>query len=310
MRDRLGTDRLRSAVLDRPLTLEDLMAANALADWFGMACSTFSAWGSLTDDGQTITARNLDFPSTTIMERSQIVLIYRGDGKTEPWIGITWPGMIGVYTAMSRAGVTITMHDARGLKPSETIGFTPRSLILREALEKASAHNFADDVRAVLESRRVMVGNNIHVSAPLGTDGRPPAVVFEYDANSQGSGVTVRDSAANAPALSEALWCTNHQRLRTPPQQCWRYEQIQKQLGQLAAAGEKLDVAAAQELIRGVKTDITLHTVCFVPNTKTIHVQIPAISDKTVEFDLDQWLRRPIDATAHRAQTDSERSAP
>ena len=46
IRDKLGPDGLRSKSLGRDFTLEDLLAANALADWFSMlACSSFSAWG-------------------------------------------------------------------------------------------------------------------------------------------------------------------------------------------------------------------------------------------------------------------------
>lgn len=301
VQDRLGPDKLRSEVLDRPLKLEDLMVANALADWFGMTCSTFSVWGPLSADGQTITARNLDFPSTSIMERQQLVVIRRGEEKTRSWIGVTWPALIGVYTAMNDAGVTMLVHDAPGLSPSEAVGFTPRSLILREALEQASPESFAGDVRRVLESRRVMVGNNVHVSGPL-TDSAPPAVVFEYDANAQSAGVTLRTAETGGAALENALWCTNHLRLRRPPQECPRYELLEQRLTQMTRSGEQLDLSSALRLIRAVKQDMTLHSVCFVPHRKTMYVNIPAISETVVEFNLEEWLKRSPDPSAPTAE--------
>ncbi|MFH1748695.1 MAG: hypothetical protein ABIG44_16800 [Planctomycetota bacterium] len=78
VRDRLGADGFRSRKLGRRLKLADCLAANTLADWFGMLCSTFSVWRTLTSDEQTLTARNLDFPATGGMDRAQFVLIYRG----------------------------------------------------------------------------------------------------------------------------------------------------------------------------------------------------------------------------------------
>jgi len=289
MQERIGAENLRSEVLERELKIEDLMVANALADWFGMMCSTFSAWGSLTINRQTITARNLDFPSTRIMERAQLVVIYRGNAQSHSWVGVSWPGMIGIYTGMNSAGVAMLMHDAAGLPPSEVAGFTPRALILREALEAARAEHFAEDVRRVFQSRHVLVGNNIHVSGPL-LDGRAPAVAFEYDGNARDAGVSVRTVETGGTAL----WCTNHMRLRRPPGECWRYKELTEQLGRLAEDGRKLDATLALELIRRVGQDTTLHSVCFVPHKKTMYVSIPAINDRVVELKLDEWLKRPI----------------
>jgi len=292
MRDRLGPEKLRSAILDRPLQLEDLMAANALADWFGMMCSTFSAWGPLTADGRTLTARNLDFPNTTSMSRGQIVIIRHAHEKTPAWIGVAWPATIGAYTAMNASGVTMLIHDANGMAPSEVLGFTPRSLTLRTALESATAENYPGDVQRVLASHRVLIGNNIHVSGPRAAD-RQPAVVFEYDANTKDHGVTARTAAGDTDVLESGLWCTNHLRLRRTPRECWRYDRLRQGLRRVADGGEKLTPQSALALIRDVRQEITLHSVCLVPDRKIMYVLIPAISENVVEFDLDEWLKRP-----------------
>ncbi|MBU0641096.1 MAG: hypothetical protein KKB50_19730 [Planctomycetes bacterium] len=291
MRARIGAERCRSERLGRPLRVDDLMITNALADWHGMLCSTFSAWGALTEDGQTITARNLDFPSTPTMRKEQLVLIYHGGRHRKSWIGVTWPSLIGVYTAMNSDGVSMLMHDAGGLPPTHADGFTPRSLILREALEAAQAETFVADVRRALTGRRVMVGNNIHVSAPV-REGRPPAVVFEYDANSREDGVTERFARHNDAALPNALWCTNHMRLRRAPRECERFARLEAALSAAARAGSRIGPATAQDVIGRVRQDTTLHTAVFWPARRTMHVSIPSVSDLVVEFKLDEWLAR------------------
>lgn len=335
VRDRLGEANVRSRRLGRALDVEDLMVVNTLADLRGALCSSFSAWGTLTADGQPLTARNLDYPAAGGMERAQLILVHHGDGQHVPWIAVTWPGLIGVYTAMNREGVTLTIHDAWGLPASHAAGFTPRALGLRDALEAAKAATFLDDVRRVFEQRRVMVGNNIHASAPLAPH-RPPAAIFEYDANRRDGGVTVRfadpkeprvtsdaktktkrkgaedkkggpraanGTAGNAdagePATSlDFVCCTNHLRVRREPRNCERYGKLTAALAELAQSGKKLDPAAAIQLIHSVRQRTTLHTVCFAPGRKMMYVHIPALQNKVVEFHAEEWLSRPIGPAA------------
>ena len=289
VRDRLGEQACYSEKLGRTLRLEDLMIANTMADWFGFLCSSFSAWGSLTADGETITARNLDFPYTPSMIRAQIVLVRRNEAGRRSWIGVTWPGLIGVYTGFNDAGVTMLMHDAAGLPSSESVGFTPRSLTTREALEHARPESFLDDALAVLRSHRVLVGNNIHVSGPRGTLAAP-AAVFEYDANARDNGVTVRKASDHDAALANALWCTNHMCLRRDPVESWRYEKLDEQLRALANRKTTIDAARAFDIIENVRQRTTLHTVVLELAKRRLHLRVPAINDQTVTFNFADWL--------------------
>lgn len=291
VRDRLGAPP-RSRLLDRELKLEDLMAVNALADWFGMFCSTLTVWGMRTADGLPLTARNLDFPHNESMARAQIVKIHHASRGRSGYIEVSWPGLVGVYTAMNADGVGVFMHDAPGLAPSHANGFTPRSIILDEALAAAGADTYIEDVARVLRSRRVLVGNNIHVSGPLHV-GAQPAAVFEYDSNERGLGVTVRLADATDAGRGEALWCTNHQRARQPAADCRRYTVISGELEKLAASAMRLDPAAAIELIRYARQEATLHTVATQPHEHKMFVFIPAISERFVAFDLDDWRDLP-----------------
>jgi hypothetical protein len=287
MVDRLGSERVRSTILGRAIVVEDLLTVNAFADFHCVMCSSFSAWGAMTESGQTITGRNLDFPKTEVMERRQVVIARRGEAGRHGWIGVSWPGLIGVYTAMNDAGVTILMHDAPGLPRSGTDAFTARSLILREALEDAGSQHFLADVRRVLEKRRVMVGNNIHVSGPRnGAD--VPAGVFEYDGNARDGGVWLRQADQSAVAARDFLVATNQMRCRQPPGQCERYRTLSDSLESTA----RVDSAAAFRMLNAVRQDDTLHSVVCLPDAGEIRVQIPALTTKLVDFRVREWLNR------------------
>ena len=238
------------------------------------------------------------------MAEAQLVVIYRGAGGTHSWVGVTWPGMVGVFTAMNDAGVTVLMHDARGLPNSQSSGFTPRALILRQALEAAGVESYVADVQRVFQQCHVMVGNNIHVSGPQQA-GQPSAAVFEYDGNRRDGGVSVRLAEHNEAGFANALWCTNHMCLRKEPVDSDRFERLSRRLSELARERATLDLTAALKLIREVRQRSTLHSVVFEPARRRMHVHIPAVLDRAVEIRLDEWLSRPIGKTPATAKPDS-----
>ena len=287
--DRLG-EQFRSQKLDRELTLDDLLVANAMADLLHVGCSTFSVWGRLTGDGQTITGRNLDFPYTAPMAKAQIVMARHGASADDGWVGVTWPGLVGVYTAMNSRGVTIALHDAPGLPLSDALGFTPRSITLRMALERAAPATFAGDIQSILCANRVRVGNNIHASAPCGK-GHPTAAVYEYDGNPRDKGVQMRLPAEDE-LTAGCLCCTNHMRLRKPPSACRRYERLEAVISGLRERSEKLDIAAAFQLLKDVRQSQTLHSVVFEPARRHMHVLIPAVQESAIDVNVGEWLDR------------------
>lgn len=297
VRDRIG-QRFRSEKLDRELGLDDLLTANIMADMLGMACSSFSVWGPFTADGQTLTGRNLDFPFTPAMIKSQIVVVRHAETGDGGWVGVTWPGLVGAYTAMNARGVTIAMHDAPGLTLSDPLGATPRSLTLRLALESAKPETFAKDIEQVLAAHRVRVGNNIHTSAPV-TGSRPPAAVFEWDGNPREHGVQVR-----LPATSDwqatALCCTNHMRTRRDARPCERYTKFSAAFDEARAQGAKIGVEQAFALLRDVGQRSTLHSVVFEPAAGKMHVLISALQPTAIDIDVRERLRQRTE-TARKA---------
>jgi hypothetical protein len=295
VRDRLGASGARSPKLNRALTIDDLKLVNLLSDWRGTLCSSFSAWGQRTRDGQTLTARNLDYFHTPGVRRGQIVLIHRGEANAQPWISITWPGFIGVYTAMNADGVTLSLHDAAGLAPSDPTRLVPRSLALRAALEAAAGQSAIEDVRRVLRKSPVLVGANIHVSTPF-TPGRPAAAVFEHDGNNRDKHLAMRLPDDNQTSPAQTLCCTNHMRKRRAASDCSRYQTLTAHLAARASAQTPLDAAAALHAIGLVARDTTLHTVVFLPDRRTLLVVVPGVHERPVTFDLNQWLQRPLES--------------
>lgn len=305
--DRIGA-KFRSEKLDRMLTVDDLLVANTIADLFGEKCSSFSVWGDLTEDGQTLTARNLDFPSTPTMARGAIVVI-RALPDGHGWASLTWPGMVGVVTAMSDRGVCIAMHDANALHPNaRTYGFKPRAITLRKALEAAKPESFVDDIAGVFRKSPVYCGNNIHTSRPMlpGNDA-PPAAVLEYDGNARDAGVTIRGPAA--PSQLAALWCTNDVRTRQEPRKCWRFDKISKQLDEWNAAHSKVDVEKAFGLLHEIRQEISLHSVVFTPADRTMRIRIPGQIEGTATIRLADWLKRPRVANTGQAAAGASSAA-
>jgi hypothetical protein len=85
---------------------------------------------------------------------------------------------------------------------------------------------------------------------------------------------------------------------------------LSTELSRLAQEGRKLDPAGALRVIGTVRQDTTLHAVCLVPHSKTMHVCIPAISEESVEFKLEEWLRRPIGSAQAGSHAPSKGNQP
>jgi len=301
---KLGHDGLYQTDLGRPMTLEDLKAANTLADWHAFYCSTFSVWGKMHDQGQIATARNLDFYRLPGIVEQQMVMVHKpSKAGRKMWVSITWAGMIGCYTGMNEEGVTITMHDCRPGPPSVSSGFVPRSLALRDAIETASAASALDDVEQILRARPTMFGNNIHVSSPF-TGKDIPAAVFEYDPNRKRDGGVTRRTADPDTGLpsSKSMICTNHYLLRTQPIVCERFDTIRASLLSLALDGKGVDRRTAFGIMHQVsqRSDgvLTAHTVYMLPNSRELYLS-PATATQSAPTE-NVWRVRLDDLFASK----------
>jgi hypothetical protein len=305
--DQVGEASIMLERLGRPMDIHDLAALNTLADWNPSACSTFAAWGPATVDGGTIVARNLDYFNLPGIAAEQIIVAYVDSGDSKrPFVSVTWPGLIGVYTGMNADGLFVATHDAPGGKAFEASEWVPRSLMLRRVLEQVPVNGAASAARELLAASPTLRGNNFLLAWPY-TEGAVPAVVFEYDGREDiEGGVTVRDADSLKNGTPKyTIACTNHYRVRGEPAPCDRYQsmidKLDRRLGHAAkknaTSAGKIGADDAFEIIKATAVRGTIHTVIALPNAKTMEIHFATDEKNAAEtpglrFELSALLRK------------------
>jgi hypothetical protein len=298
-------DKATIQALARPIRYEDVVAMNCIPDSTRMGCSSFAAWGDLTKRGATLSGRNLDWHRIPALSGSGIAIAYVSRQKTEKsWVSITWPGYVGCLTGMNADGITLSMHDVPAGPPSVPGGFTPRGLILREAIESATGDGprAMKKIGGVLEKRVTCVGNNIPVSSPFKDARHPPSGVFEFDGdveNQHGFELVVPKIEGGGDKFFQV--CTNHYCERARPSACDRFQKMLQRLRSLKRDGKTMDVKQAWEVLRSVAFRNgpleTYYSVIFEPNARRMNVAFgsggkPAPDCTPVTLDLAELLAR------------------
>jgi len=145
-----------------------------------VGCTSFGAWGRVTEGGHLITGRNFDWEAAEVFSRDRVVILCEPDGGI-PFASVSWAGMAGVVSGMNRAGVSVTINGAPSNLPNETA--TPVAMVARDLLQRA--HNLAEALE-ILRRARVFVstlwlvgsradGRSIVVEkTPMATEVREP----------------------------------------------------------------------------------------------------------------------------------------
>lgn len=316
---RLG-DKTTVKALGRKLELRDLVGTNCVADSSRFGCSSFAAWGPMTQNGHTIAGRNFDWYIFDALVDSQMIVVQLPEpgNKALGWVSVTWPGSIGCFTGMNAEGVCVSLHDAAGGRPTKAIGFTPRVLALRDAIEAARAETAIQDITNIFRDKTVVIGNNVPVvtdyqSKRAHRTAKGPFTVFEYDGNLDNEeGVTVRtvrstydqrrrDLAVQGGGFFEI--CTNHYRKRSAPSECDRYATMDMKLKELAESKKGLETSGAWKILRSVGRPsedvpglLTYHSVVFEPHVRKMHVAFcnngkAAPAHKPMELDVNKLLQ-------------------
>jgi predicted choloylglycine hydrolase len=164
---------------------------HALQDLKLGGCTSFAVWGDKSEDGSLILGRNLDFYVGDDFAKDKIVAFVRPN-KGNPFMMVTWSGMIGVLSGMNIEGLTVTINSAKTKIP--LIAKTPISILTREILQYAST---IDEAIAIARKRKVFVSESIMVGSAKDNK----AILIEVSPDGMG----IYDVANN-----NQLICSNH----------------------------------------------------------------------------------------------------
>ncbi|HYF50464.1 MAG TPA: C45 family autoproteolytic acyltransferase/hydrolase [Planctomycetota bacterium] len=278
MEAKLGSAGAVSKVLGRPMTRKDLNAMNAIADYFGPACSGFSVWDKRSADGGVLHARTLDFPIGARAVAGQVIVASEAlpdRGKDRParmaFVAIGWPGLIAQYTGMNADGLVVCIHDGYNTKagdPGE--GYAARGVLLRRVLETVNPADGdpAKTAAKLAEERPVACGNLFHLSWPAAAAKKheqTPSAVLEFDSSEKKVEIVRMDK-------SGTLVLTNHFRVHNRAVACERFGSITKGAELLENNGKAVGITEARKLLMSAEQPIAAHSIYFQPDKAMLHV--------------------------------------
>lgn len=132
---------------------------HALQDLALVGCTSFAAWGNMTDDGELIIGRNFDFYAGDEFSEEKIIAFVNPQ-KGQKFMMVTWAGMIGVVSGMNKKGLTITINAGSSDIPGKAT--TPISILAREILQYATT---IEEAVKIAKSRKVFVSESILVGS-------------------------------------------------------------------------------------------------------------------------------------------------
>jgi hypothetical protein len=276
---RLGADGMKSKVLERAYTRKDIAAVNVIADYFGPACSGFTAWGSRTEGGVVIHGRNLDFPIGRKPIADQVLFISDPLPKRDAsparlqWICLGWPGLIVQFSGMNSSGLVACVHDGYNVNPGDKgTGYVPRGLLLRRILECVDPAQTepAEAAAKLVAAKPTACGNLFHLSWPGAAAKKyteTPSAVLEFDPADQTPKIRRMDG-------SDTLVVTNHFRVLNKPVTCDRFTKITDGLELLKKAERKIGQGEAQKLLMAAEQPVAAHSIYFYPDSLEFRIAL------------------------------------
>ena len=132
---------------------------HALNNYSLVGCTSFSAWGNNTKDGNIIHARNFDFYFGDDFAKEKVLLMIQPDSGYA-FVSYSWPGMMGVVSGMNEEGVAITINASMSSPP--TSAKLPISILIRETLQFSK--NLEEAVHYI-KSKKIFVSESIMISS-------------------------------------------------------------------------------------------------------------------------------------------------
>lgn len=285
-------------VANRPISVDDLLLANAFDAIRSFGCSGFTVWGHSAGEAGLITARNFDFSLISSSATTPRILVRSPSGKRSV-ATIAPPGYIGAFTGVNEDGVCAFMHDGDGPQLQTPSGkYTPLALALKNLLESAAP----DQALSVAEKNLRAIAPYpfsymARIVAPRQKDqSSPPARVFRVDAKGFGE-----NSANGSMCLT-----TNHYLPAldgvTGSGSAARYDRLAR-LTQSPMTPETTWQALLAVAAADPRNTATLHSIVVYPEQRRLEVAFatttgaftPAPMNKPVRVTFEELFDRKAD---------------
>jgi len=172
---------------------------HALQNMKMVGCTSFSAWGDKTENGDIIVGRNFDFFVGDEFAKNKIICFMKPQ-KGYKFAFVTWGGMIGVVSGMNEKGLTVTINAAKSQIPGAAK--TPISILVREILQYA--HNIREAIE-IANKHQTFVSESILIGS---SEDKKTAIVEIAPEN---GGATVHDIGAGVFEGNDSyIICSNH----------------------------------------------------------------------------------------------------
>ena len=262
--------------LGRALDEGDVLLVNAYVDYMASGCSSISAWGAATLDGPmkgaAVLGRNLDWSAHPALLERQLVVVHRpAEAGSEPFLSVTFPGLLGCLSCVDAGGTGAFLnlgYGPGGGSMLEAARFQPVTMSLRNAIEQRDPNGdgaaTARDVSDVLHGTPTVGSYGIHVLARDAATGEGPALVIELNA----TGDAVRTTSRSAAFGADTLAVTNHLQILDEPVGCRRYRTLAKR-----SKARDLDGAVIWETMGSVVLGTaTIQTMLYTPSAGRLRV--------------------------------------
>jgi hypothetical protein len=337
MKEALGESGMFSARLNRNYEPADLLAWNLVPDIFRLSfntnslfntftnnythgfCSSISAWGDRSFNGNTLIARDLDFGFPgDLIDQNNIIIAHQPDSFfKEHWISIGWPGLIGCLTGMNEEGVGAALNlDYTGPELDDLlipigdayIGipryYTPVTFALRKAIENKRFMRFWNNPIGnflnIMRFVNITGSFNIHLFSPYHEDMKSPYPAAILECSNTGTALrTPNDNEQWEPFLisDTFLAVTNHQRKLREPIDCPRYETLVNRLNETAVLDMDQALAIEREVAQISGPYNTVQIIGFIPESREIWVSFregatPAWEAEPAHFQWDELFQK------------------